>query len=61
MMSMSAGNSVRSLLENFAEHFFFARMRAAAEENRPVCVDPEGPQDLPGQIRINPSSQLDRI
>ena len=47
-------------LENFAENFFFAAMRAAAEENRPIAVDPESPQNLPGQVGIQRSSLPDR-
>ena len=61
MISVKRGKFGPQSLKNLAEDFFFAGVRAAAEENRPVAVDPEGPQDLPGQIRIHPRSPPDRI
>ena len=59
MISVSAGKSARSLWKISPRISSSPGMRASAEENRPISIDPESPQDLPGQIRIH--SRLRRI
>src|ERR1051326_2089076 len=51
--NQSEGGEVRAKpLKDFTEDFFFARMRASAEENRAIAVDAEGGQNFKRQIGI---------